>query len=67
MVWTSEKAITLQLPPREIADRGTVRLGSGSISATFPSLRLPPPEIADRGTVRLGSGSLFGSLQALIS
>jgi hypothetical protein len=53
MVWTSDKAITLQLPGPEIADRGSVRLGSGSISATFPPLRLPPPEIADRGSVRL--------------
>ena len=29
----------LGLPKPEIADRGTVRLGSGSITAAFPPLR----------------------------
>jgi hypothetical protein len=39
-------------PPRqpkpEIADRGTIRLGSACITAGFPPLRQPKPEIADR-------------------
>ena len=64
MVRTSEKAITLQLPGPEIADRGTVRLGSGCISATFPSLRLPSTEVADRGTVRFVNGSIGGHCPA---
>jgi hypothetical protein len=67
MVRTSEKAITLQLPGSEIVDRGTVRLGSGCISATFPPLRLPSSEVDDRGTVLLGSGSIFASLPAMTS
>ena len=45
----------LRQPKPEIADRGTVRLGSCCITAGFPPLRQPKPEIADRGTVRLGS------------
>lgn len=49
---------TLTPPKPEIADRGTVRLGSGSIAAGFPPLKMPKPETADRGTVRLGSGSI---------
>ena len=45
-----------QLPKPEIADRGTVRLGAGIITAELPPLKRPDPEIADRGTVRLGAG-----------
>jgi hypothetical protein len=48
----------LRRPTPEIADRGAVRLGSGSITTGFPPLRRPTPEIADRGAVRLGSGSI---------
>jgi len=56
-------SITAGLPPLrqpkpEIADRGTVRLGSSCITANFPPLRQPKPEIADRGTVRLGSSCI---------
>jgi hypothetical protein len=50
--------LPLREPKPEIADRGTVRLGSSSITAGFPPLRQPRPEIADRGTVRLGSSSI---------
>lgn len=32
---------SLSAPKPEIADRGTVRLGSGCITATFPPLRRP--------------------------
>ena len=46
----------LQPPKPEVVDRGSVRLGSGIITAEFPPLKRPTPEIADRGTVRLGSG-----------
>jgi hypothetical protein len=42
----------------EIEDRGTIRLGNGSITAEFPPLKRPGPEIADRGTIRLGNGSI---------
>ena len=42
-----------QVPKPEIADRGTVRLGAGCITAEFPPLRQPKPEMAHRGTVRL--------------
>jgi len=55
----------LRQPKPEIADRGTVRLGSGSITAAFPPLRQPKPEIADRGTVRLGSGSITAAFPPL--
>jgi len=48
----------LRQPKPEIADRGTMRLGSGNITAAFPPLRQPKPKIADRGTVRLGSGNI---------
>jgi predicted RNase H-like HicB family nuclease len=34
-----------QVPKPEIADRGTVRLGAGCITAEFPPLRQPKPEI----------------------
>ncbi|MBV9827282.1 MAG: hypothetical protein JO001_16695 [Alphaproteobacteria bacterium] len=49
-----------QLRPSEteIADTGTVRFGSGCITAAFPLLRDPKPEIAERGTVGLGSGCI---------
>jgi hypothetical protein len=66
---TTRHSSTLQPPPPAIADRGTVRLGGGVITAEFPPrrrpgpeiadrppLRRPGPEIADRGTVRLGGG-----------
>jgi hypothetical protein len=62
MIHVTVKTITLGCPTPEVADLGTVRLGSGSISAAFPPLRLPSPATADRGAVRLGSGSIFGSL-----
>jgi len=64
---TSVKRVaqTLRLPKHEIADRGTVRLGSGSITAELPPLRLPKHEIVDRGTVRLGSGSISPELPPL--
>lgn len=48
----------VQLPKPEIADPGTVRLGSSGITGTFPPLKRPKPEIADRGTVRLGSSGI---------
>jgi len=54
-----------RLPTTEIVDRGTVRLGSGNISASLPELKLPTREIADRGTVRLGSGNISASFQTL--
>ena len=53
---TSTERKTLLSPTPEIADRGTVRLGSGVITSEFQALKSPKPEIADRGTVRLGSG-----------
>ena len=56
MASTERNTQTLQLPKPETADRGAVRLGSGLITAIFPSLQPPKPEVADRGTVRLGSG-----------
>ena len=55
---TASVFLPLRQPKPETADRGTVRLGSGSITAAFPPLRQPKPETADRGTVRLGSGSI---------
>jgi len=51
----------LQSPKPEIADRGTVRLGSSGITASFPPLRRPDPKIADRGTVGLGSSGITAS------
>jgi len=36
MTTTERKTQTLQLPKPEIADGGSVRLGSGMISASFP-------------------------------
>ena len=48
----------LTAPTVEIQDRGTIRLGNGSITAEFPPVRRPTPEIADRGTIRLGNGSI---------
>jgi hypothetical protein len=57
----------LRQPKPEIADRGTVRLGSGMITAGFPALRQPRPEIADRGTVRLGSGMITADSHRAVS
>jgi hypothetical protein len=54
----------LKSPKPETADRGTVRLGSGSITASFPPLRMPKAETVDRGTVRLGSGSITAGFPA---
>jgi hypothetical protein len=48
----------LRQPKPEIADRGTIRLGSSCITTGFPPLRAPKPEIADRGNVRLGSSCI---------
>ncbi|MGC2411386.1 MAG: hypothetical protein WA459_01645 [Stellaceae bacterium] len=64
MTTTERNTQALQLPKPEIADRGTVRLGSGLITASFPPLKPPKPEIADRGTVRLGSGLITASFPA---
>ena len=55
---TTHSPALLCQPKPEIADRGTVRLGDGCITAEFPPLRQPRPEIADRGTVRLGDGCI---------
>ena len=55
MPTTERTTQALQHPKPEIADRGTVRLGSCGITASFPALQTPKPEIADLGTVRLGS------------
>ena len=66
MTRTSQKNPAPSLPSPEVADRGTVRLGSGNISATFPPLHLPSSEVADRGTVRLGTGSIGGRYPSLI-
>jgi hypothetical protein len=63
MFRTNEKDITLQLPGPEIADRGTVRLGSGCISATFPPLRLPSSEVATATPCGLGPVILPGAIQ----
>ena len=49
----------------EIADSGTLRLGSGCITAEFPPLRQPKPEIADRANLRLGSGCITAEFPAL--
>jgi len=54
----------LRQPKSEIADRGTVPLGSSCITAGFPVLRQPKPEIADRGTVRLGSSCITAGFPA---
>ena len=62
MTTTERKTPTLQPPKPEIADRGTVRLGSGCITASFPPLQRPQPEIVDRGSVRLGSGNITANL-----
>jgi hypothetical protein len=59
---TEQNTPTLRLPKPEIADRGTVRLGSGCITASFPPLQRPQPEIVDRGSVRLGSGNITANL-----
>ena len=64
MTTTERTTQALQLPQPEIADRGTVRLGSSGITANFPSLRLPEPKIADRGTVRLGSSGITANFPA---
>jgi hypothetical protein len=61
MASTKQIAQPLQPPNQEIADRGIVRLGSGSITASIPPLRRPSLDVADRGTVRLGSGSITAS------
>jgi hypothetical protein len=55
---TEKTMPALKAPKPEIEDRGTVRLGNGSITAEFPPLKQPGPEIADRGTIRLGNGSI---------
>jgi hypothetical protein len=55
---TEKRMPPLKAPTPEIADRGTIRLGNGSITAEFPPLRRPGPEITDRGTIRLGNGSI---------
>ena len=55
---TERGMLALQSPKPEIADCGTVRLGSSGITASFPPLRRPEPEIADRGMVRLGSSGI---------
>jgi hypothetical protein len=39
--WTAS-SLNLRRPPAEIADRGNVRLGSGCITAEFPSGKAPP-------------------------
>ena len=62
---TTHSPTLLCQPKPEIADRGTVRLGSGCITAAFPPLRQPKPEIADRGTVRLGSGCITAAFPPL--
>jgi len=54
----------LRQPKSEIADLGTVRLGSSCIAAGFPALRQPKPEIADPGTVRLGSSCITAGFPA---
>ena len=64
MTTTERTTPTLQLPKPEIADRGTVRLGSCGITACFPALQPPKPEIADRGTVRLGSCGITANFPA---
>ena len=64
MTTTERGGQVLQLPKSEIADRGTVRLGSAGITANFPPLRRPEPKIADRGTVRLGSAGITASFPA---
>ena len=53
------------VPKLEFTDQGTVRLGSGCITAKLPPVRLPRPEIVDRGTVRLGSGCISATLPPL--
>ncbi len=55
----------LRQPTPDIADRGTVRLGSGCITAVFPPLKQPRPETADRGTARLGSGCITAAFPPL--
>ena len=56
---STEKTMpAVQAPTPRIEDRGTVRLGNGSITAEFPPLKRPGTEIADRGTIRLGNGSI---------
>ena len=57
--------LPLRQPKPETADRGTVRLGSGMITAGFPPLRQPKPEIADRGTVRLGDACITAAFPPL--
>jgi len=64
MTTTEGTTPALQLPKPEIADRGTVRLGSCGITASFPALQPPKPEIADRGTVRLGSCGITANFPA---
>jgi hypothetical protein len=65
MATNERRAPAPRLPTTEIIDRGTVRLGSGNISASLPVLKLPTKEIADRGTVRLGSGNISASFPTL--
>ena len=55
---TDKSMPALKAPTSDIEDRGTIRLGNGSITAEFPPLRRPRPEITDPGTVRLGNGSI---------
>ena len=55
----------LRQPEPETADRGTVRLGGGSITAEFPPLRQPKQEIVNRGTVRLGDASILAEFLRL--
>jgi len=58
MLDTKRTQISLQNVAPHIADRGTVCLGSGCITAEFPPLHRPESDTTDRGTVRLGSGCI---------
>lgn len=65
MLISKQQTSRVVLPKPEITDHGTIRLGSGCITAKVPPVRLPKPEIIDRGTVRLGSGCISATLPPL--
>jgi hypothetical protein len=61
MASNQQKTPSPQLPPPEIAQSGTVRVGGGVITGKLPDLQRPTPKIAGRGTVRVGGGVISGN------
>jgi len=54
---STSKSPHLSQPKPDIADSGTVRLGSSTHSADLPTLKLSDRNVADKGAIRLGSST----------